>query len=87
MIYKGTALDPDGIQRNFTSNDDFHALDGLKVDRIMFAANISSQADIEALMDFLQTAKFCLERESPSKDKFPLPYDYAAFFNQYKSEL
>ncbi len=67
MIYKGIALGPDGVPHKFTSNNEFHPLDGLKVDRMMFAANISSRENVDELMDFLQIAKVCLDPISATK--------------------
>lgn len=64
MIYKGIALGPDGIPHKFSSINNFHSLDGLKLDRVMFAANISSQEDMDTLIDFLQITKHSLDPTS-----------------------
>ncbi|RKZ97261.1 MAG: hypothetical protein DRI97_00050 [Bacteroidetes bacterium] len=55
--FKGIAALPDERIAVFSSDDDNHRLDGLKLKEIYFQANLYNRQEIQKLIDWLNIAK------------------------------
>ena len=64
-FFKGAALLPDGTQFPFSSDDDYHKLDGIKINEIAVAARLNTYKEIQSFIDYLQILKCCIENKEP----------------------
>jgi len=49
------------VEVEASSKDDYHKLDGNKLDQIELHSSLRSRQDVDELMDFLKIAKYTLE--------------------------